>query len=102
MAEEALHFYNSSLDLHGEHPVTHYNIGLCHHRRGNLDDAVVSFARCLSMDPEYAPAREWKERVESDLKNEVAPPGGVLTGGPGSIDPGMNPERMPTCRRRSG
>ena len=77
MSEEALRFYISSLDLHGEHPVTHYNIGLCHHRRGNLDEAVASFARCLSMDPEYAPAREWKERVESDLKKEDAPPGGA-------------------------
>ena len=77
MAEEALRFYNASLKIHGEHPVTHYNIGLCHHRRGNLDDADASFARCLSMDPEYAPAREWKERVESDLKKEVAPPGGA-------------------------
>ena len=77
MPEEALHFYNVSLEVHGEHPVTHYNMGLCHHGRGSLEDADASFVRCLSMDPGYAPAREWKERVESDLKKEVAPPGGA-------------------------
>ena len=77
MAEDALRFYNVSLSVHGEHPVTHYNIGLCHHKMGNLDDADASFARSLSMDPEYAPAIDWKERVESDLKKEVAPPRGA-------------------------
>jgi hypothetical protein len=77
MAEEALRFYNVSLKIHGEHPVTHYNIGLCHHSRGCLDEADASFARSLSMDPEYPPAREWKERVVSELKKEVAPPRGA-------------------------
>jgi hypothetical protein len=63
---EALAFYRKSLESFGENHVTHYNMGLCHYRMGQRPDAIRCFDRCLEMDGSYVPAKEWKDRAESE------------------------------------
>lgn len=59
---EAIRHYRESLAAYGDHHVTHFNIGLCHHMEGRFDDAILCFDRCLELDAGYEPAKEWKAR----------------------------------------
>jgi len=56
-----------SLALHGEHYVTHHNIGICKFRCGDLEGAMDSFEACLAVKPRYREARAWLERTQAKL-----------------------------------
>jgi len=65
--ENALFFYKESTSTVGEHHVTYHNQGLCHYSLKKLPIALEMFRKALSMCPEYEKARNWIDKVESDL-----------------------------------
>lgn len=64
---EGIRFNEISLELFGSHPVTYFNLGLCAYNAEEPERALGAFAASLEMKPDYAPARDWKIRVESEL-----------------------------------
>jgi tetratricopeptide (TPR) repeat protein len=60
---ESMAFYERSIEQHGEHHVTLFNMGLCEFQQGRLDEALAYFERALARDETYAPARDWRVRV---------------------------------------
>jgi tetratricopeptide (TPR) repeat protein len=65
---EAISFYKHSLELYGPHPVTLFNMGLCEYQQGKLDESLALFDRALEKDASYAPARDWRLRVVTELE----------------------------------
>jgi tetratricopeptide (TPR) repeat protein len=63
---EAMAFYQRSLALYGNHQTTLFNLGLCEYQQGRLDEALGLFDRALEHDPSYAPARDWRMRVQGE------------------------------------
>lgn len=66
---EAMSFYRHSLELYGPHPVTLFNLGLCEYQQGKLDEALTLFDQALEQDSSYAPARDWRLRVVTEMEN---------------------------------
>lgn len=64
----AIIFYELSLEYYGHHKMTVHNIGLCHYYMRDLEQARSVFEEALELDPDYGPAREWKLKVESELR----------------------------------
>jgi hypothetical protein len=64
---EGARFNEISLQLFGEHPVTYFNLGLCHYNAEEPERAFAAFTRSLELKPDYAPARDWKIRVETEV-----------------------------------
>ena len=69
---EAMAFYERSIALYGDHQVTLFNMGLCQFQQGKLDDALALFDRALVQAPTYAPARDWRMRVQSERAQRAA------------------------------
>jgi tetratricopeptide (TPR) repeat protein len=53
--EEALFYFNASLELSGEEPATLWNAGMCHLALGRFDEAVARFRRARELDAHVAP-----------------------------------------------
>ncbi len=70
---EALRFYQSSLALFGEGPVTRYNMGLCYYGLGHLEAALDGFRQALEQAPDYSEARAWilRARAEKAAREEL-------------------------------
>jgi len=64
---DALRFYDESLRLFKEHPATLFNAGLCHYRLQRPQEALSLMERALRLKPDYAPAREWRLRIQGEL-----------------------------------
>jgi tetratricopeptide (TPR) repeat protein len=71
---EAMAFYQRSLALYGVHQTTLFNMGLCEFQQGKLEDALALFDRALAVDASYAPARDWRVRVQGELAQHAASP----------------------------
>ncbi len=72
---ESFYYYQQSVQLCGEHPVTFYNMGLCQFRMGQPAEALRLFDCSLDLDPSYGPARDWKQRALDELAEPpVLPP----------------------------
>ncbi len=69
---EAMAFYQRSIALYGPHQVTLFNMGLCEFQQGRLDEALGLFDRALDKDPTYAPARDWRVRVQGEQARGAA------------------------------
>ncbi len=54
--DQALRYFERSLELEGDDAVTHYNIGLCHAARGEAKAAVDAYEAALARDKRYRPA----------------------------------------------
>lgn len=61
--QEAIKYYTLSLALFEKHHITYYNIGLCHVEVRDYGPAISFFKTCLDMNPEYAKAQQWIQRV---------------------------------------
>jgi len=70
---DALRFYQTSLALFGEGPVTRYNMGLCYYGLGHLEAALDGFRQALDLAPDYSEARAWilRARAEKDAREEL-------------------------------
>ncbi|MFT3772473.1 MAG: hypothetical protein QM820_44330 [Minicystis sp.] len=53
---EALSYLRASAALHGDHPATRWNMGLCLARLGDVDGAASCFARAMTLHPGFVPA----------------------------------------------
>lgn len=65
--EEAMVYFQHSLEMHGPHPSTSYNIGLCYYGLQQLDKALEYFEETLDQDSAFEGAmtmwREVKEKL---------------------------------------
>ena len=68
---DALRFWQRSLDLFGEDPMTFHNMGLSHWRLRDLPGALRCFDAALARDPEHAQSRAWRLRVAAALAREA-------------------------------
>lgn len=65
--ENALYYYKESMRIVGEHHVTYHNQGLCYYSLGNILISLDLFQKALQLCPEYEKARNWIEKVQSEL-----------------------------------
>jgi tetratricopeptide (TPR) repeat protein len=65
---EALRHYMQSLKLYGEHHATLFNAGLCCYRLERPREALDLMKRALHVKTDYGPAREWRNRLEGELR----------------------------------
>lgn len=64
---DALRFYLESLKLYGEHQATLFNAGLCLCRLQRPREALRLMERALAVKEDYAPAREWRVKIQDEL-----------------------------------
>ena len=64
---DALRFYGESLKLYKEHPATLFNAGLCLYRLQRPREALTLMEHALRLKEGYAPAREWRVRIQGEL-----------------------------------
>ncbi len=64
---DALRFYTESLRLYKEHPATLFNVGLCLCRLQRPREALAFMERALALKEDYAPAREWRIKLQDQL-----------------------------------
>ena len=64
---DALRFYVESLKRYHEHPATLFNVGLCLYRLQRPREALAFMERALGLNQGYAPAREWRVRIQAEL-----------------------------------
>ncbi len=65
--QDSLRFYRLSLELFGQHPSTHFNMGLVCDSMGDLGSALECFRGALDLDPNYAPARDWSLKIQARM-----------------------------------
>jgi tetratricopeptide (TPR) repeat protein len=70
---EALYYYERSIEFHGAHEATLFNMGLCHYQLGQSPLALELFDRALEVSPTYGSARDWKLRVQTELTEDSPP-----------------------------
>jgi len=70
--EEALEFLQRSIELYGRAPGTAYNIAVCYYGLGQTDRALDYLHDALSLDPEFAEARDLCAELESKLSKSFA------------------------------
>lgn len=63
---DALRYYKESLRLAGAHHATLYNMGLCLYYLQQPAEALRFMERCLALKPDYARAREWRNRLRAE------------------------------------
>lgn len=67
MPHQALSCYQESLRLYGDHHATLFNIGLCHYRLHQHQEALSWMERSLAKKADFSPAREWRNRIQGEL-----------------------------------
>jgi hypothetical protein len=67
--DEAVAYYQRSLDLFGPQYATLYNMGTCLYELGRFDEALVCFEAALEPDPEDSLMVEWRGRALSALES---------------------------------
>jgi len=65
---DALRYYKESLRLAGPHHATLYNMGLCLYHLQQPAEALRFLERCLEIKPDYARAREWRNRIRAESR----------------------------------
>jgi tetratricopeptide (TPR) repeat protein len=63
----ALDLFTESLRLHGDHPVTLYNMALCQIRLRQLPAALEAVEKALELEPKYLEARALRIRLQAEL-----------------------------------
>jgi hypothetical protein len=64
---EALRFYLESVKRYKDHPVTLFNAGLCLYSLHRPREALTLMERALELREGYAPAEEWRVRIQHEL-----------------------------------
>jgi tetratricopeptide (TPR) repeat protein len=67
---EARYFYGESLRFNGPHQTTHFNLGLCEYKLGQIRRALEHMERALEVEPTYGPARDWRVRLTDELREQ--------------------------------
>ncbi|HVR71186.1 MAG TPA: tetratricopeptide repeat protein [Vicinamibacteria bacterium] len=63
---DALRYYKESLRIAGPHHATFYNMGLCLYYLQQPAEALRFMDRSLALKPDYARAREWRNRLRAE------------------------------------
>mmetsp|Transcript_9939 Transcript_9939/g.12522 ORF Transcript_9939/g.12522 Transcript_9939/m.12522 type:complete len:171 (+) Transcript_9939:1-513(+) len=69
--EDALNYYQISLELYGNHHITFHNSGLCHYSLSNYESAKENFGWALDMKPDYEKSKTWLQRAEKESKLDI-------------------------------
>jgi tetratricopeptide (TPR) repeat protein len=64
---DALRFYLESVKLYKDHPATLFNAGLCLYSLHRPQEALTLLEQALELREGYAPAEEWRARIQSEL-----------------------------------
>lgn len=64
--EEALEFYQKSVDVCGEHHITYHNKGLCYSSLKKYEEALACFTKSLELKPDYEKASVWIEKIKDE------------------------------------
>ncbi len=67
LPKQALASYLESLRLYGDHHATLFNIGLCHYRLHQPQEALTWIERSLAKKPDFGAAREWRNRIQGEM-----------------------------------
>ncbi|HYN90406.1 MAG TPA: tetratricopeptide repeat protein [Thermoleophilaceae bacterium] len=65
---EALRFFVQSMRQFGTSPATLFNAALCLRALGERDEALRLLERALELEPSFAAAGEWRDRLRSEAK----------------------------------
>ncbi|MDW3210030.1 MAG: hypothetical protein R8N23_09190 [Reichenbachiella sp.] len=69
--EQALSYYQKSINHFGEIDITFYNMGLCKYFLNKFDEAIPKFELCLKLNPDHILARGWVSQIESILTKQL-------------------------------
>ena len=69
---EALTFFQHSYALQGADPSTCYNLSLCYHQLGQLDEALKSIDETLDLDPAFEGGQKHWQDIQQALEKEQA------------------------------
>jgi hypothetical protein len=64
---EALFYLQQSLQLYGEHFLTHFRAGLAHGLLGEMQEGIARLDKALALNPNHTSSREMKIRYEARL-----------------------------------
>ena len=67
--KEALENFNSAENINPNNYLIYYNRGLLHKLSGNYNSAVIDFEKCISIHPDFIPAKHYKEKLEKQIQN---------------------------------
>ena len=68
--QKSLEYYQISIEIVGQHPVTSHNIGLCYYSMKDLEKALPCFEMAVDLNGEYEKAKIWRERTRRELKKK--------------------------------
>ena len=71
--DEAVHCFLESQRLWGEHHVSWYNMGICHHFSGDHCSAIACFTRALAINPRYSDASMWRNESIRHMQKSPHP-----------------------------
>ena len=63
---EALEYLEHSRQIYGDDPNTLYNMGMCHYRLRQLDQAMDCMNQTLKKNPEFDAAKAIRIRLKSE------------------------------------
>ena len=72
--QNALQFYNFSIQFAGDHHITRHNQGLCYYNLGDLKTALTAFKSAATMDPSYDKARSWIDKIVREKRGPLPLP----------------------------
>lgn len=64
---DALRYYRHSLQLFGQHHITHLNMGVCYYELGLYPESLRCFNQSLALKEDYDLAKEWQQRIAAKL-----------------------------------
>ncbi|OPJ54774.1 tetratricopeptide repeat protein [Clostridium chromiireducens] len=65
--EDALKFFESSLEFYGECPETNYEIALCYYNLEQIDKALEYAEKSIALDPDFEEGKNLKGMIEDIL-----------------------------------
>ncbi len=68
---DALHYYQQAQHYVGEQFGLFYNIALCEHHVGKIEDALANFARAIKIDSSSKEAIEWMTYIQKELADKT-------------------------------
>lgn len=68
--EDALKFFDTSLEFYGECPETNYEIALCYYNLQQIDRALEYVEKSLALDPEFEDGENLKNIIEEILSEK--------------------------------
>ncbi|MVX67160.1 tetratricopeptide repeat protein [Clostridium chromiireducens] len=68
--EDALKFFESSLEFYGECPETNYEIALCYYNLEQIDKALEYAEKSIALDPDFEEGKNLKSMIEDILNTQ--------------------------------